>query len=94
VPATSAAFSKGIFAAATNRTNQRNKAGGMCHLSVNLSLDVCDHTVRKELLSRINPIYYGRSFCKTHDHYSYLQFVQINTKGKLFSKYIKSSRFD
>jgi len=29
VPATSAAFSKGIFAAASNSTNQANKAGGM-----------------------------------------------------------------
>jgi hypothetical protein len=31
VPATSAASSKGIFAAATNSTNQTNKAGGTCH---------------------------------------------------------------
>jgi hypothetical protein len=34
VPATIAAFSKGIFGAATYSTNQRNKAGGTCHLSV------------------------------------------------------------
>jgi hypothetical protein len=31
VPATSTAFSKGIIAAATNSTNQRNKAGSACH---------------------------------------------------------------
>jgi hypothetical protein len=31
VPATSAALSKGIFAAATNGTNQTNKADSMCH---------------------------------------------------------------
>ncbi len=31
VPSTSAAFSKGIFAAATNSTNQTNKAGWTCH---------------------------------------------------------------
>jgi hypothetical protein len=30
VPATSAASSKGIFAVATNITNQTNKAGGTC----------------------------------------------------------------
>ncbi len=31
VPATSTASSKGIIAAATNSTNQTNKAGGSCH---------------------------------------------------------------
>jgi hypothetical protein len=31
VPATSACSSKGIFEAATNSTNQTNKAGSMCH---------------------------------------------------------------
>jgi hypothetical protein len=31
VPATNAAFSKGIFVAATNSTNQTNKAGSTCH---------------------------------------------------------------
>jgi hypothetical protein len=34
-PATSAYSSKGIFAVATNSTNQKNKACGTCHLSVN-----------------------------------------------------------
>ncbi len=29
--ATTATSSKGIFATATNRTNQTNKAGSMCH---------------------------------------------------------------
>ncbi len=37
VPATSAAFSKGIFVAATISTNKRNKAGSSCHQSVYLS---------------------------------------------------------
>ncbi len=37
VPATSTAYSKGIFAAATNSTNQTNKEGSMCHSSVYLS---------------------------------------------------------
>ncbi len=32
VPSTSSASSEGIFAAATNSTNQTNKAGSMCHL--------------------------------------------------------------
>jgi hypothetical protein len=36
VPATSAAFSRGIFAAATNSTNQTNKAGRTCHWAVYL----------------------------------------------------------
>jgi hypothetical protein len=40
VPATSAAFSKGIFGAATDSTNQRNKGGGTWHYSVNQYLDV------------------------------------------------------
>jgi len=31
VPTISAASSKGIFASATNRTNQTNKAGSTCH---------------------------------------------------------------
>jgi hypothetical protein len=31
VLATSAGFSKGIFVAATNSTNQTNKADGACH---------------------------------------------------------------
>jgi len=34
VPATSASSSNGIFAAATNRVNQMNKAGSTCHWSV------------------------------------------------------------
>jgi len=34
VPATSAAFSNGIFVVATNSTNQTNMAGGTCHKSV------------------------------------------------------------
>ncbi len=45
--ASSTAFSKGIFAAATNSTNQRNKAGSMqmtlvntCYLSLYFSLDI------------------------------------------------------
>jgi hypothetical protein len=37
VSATSAAFSKGIFAAATNSSNQANKAGCTCHKSDYLS---------------------------------------------------------
>jgi hypothetical protein len=36
VPAASAAFSKAILATATNSTNQKNKAGDMCHQSVYL----------------------------------------------------------
>ncbi len=31
VPATNAASSKGVFAAATNSTNKANKAGSACH---------------------------------------------------------------
>jgi len=31
VPATSTTYSKGIFSAAINNTNQTNNAGGMCH---------------------------------------------------------------
>jgi hypothetical protein len=37
--ATSAAFSKGIFASETNNTNQINKAGNICYYSFYLSLD-------------------------------------------------------
>jgi hypothetical protein len=47
VLASSTAFSKGIFAAATNSANQRNKAGSMqmtlvstCYLSLYFSLDI------------------------------------------------------
>ncbi len=36
-PASSAASSKGIFAAATNSAKQTNKAGGTCHQAVYLS---------------------------------------------------------
>jgi len=31
--------------------------------------------VGKEFLSRINQIYYWRLFCKTHEHYNYLQLI-------------------
>jgi hypothetical protein len=40
VPATTATSSKAFFAAATNSTKEMNKAGGMSHLSVYLTLDV------------------------------------------------------
>jgi hypothetical protein len=38
---------------------------------------------RKELLSRINQIYYWRLLCETHEPYKYLQLINFNTIGAM-----------
>jgi hypothetical protein len=40
-------------------------------------------------LSRINQIHYWRSFCKRHEHYNYLQIIQIMKLETYLQKIIK-----
>jgi hypothetical protein len=49
---------------------------------------------RKELLSRINWIYYWRSFCRTRECYNYLQLIKFNKINTKLQKIIKRSKLD
>jgi hypothetical protein len=62
-----------------------------CHLLIKLYfkwtiVQRCLRNIRKELLSRINRIYYLRSFYTTHEHYNYLQLIKTE---KYLQKIIK-----
>jgi hypothetical protein len=66
----------------------------VCQFSVNYEsvmfyiIQAMEAIVRKSL-SRINQIYYRKSFCKTLEHYNYLQLSKnniINRNWKLFTK--------
>jgi hypothetical protein len=45
--------------------------------------------VGKELFSRLNQIYYWKSFRKTHENYNYLQLTLVNKTGNFSQKIIK-----
>jgi hypothetical protein len=57
---------------------------------LNLNSFRCGRTVvRKDLLSRINQIYYWGSFFTTHEHYNYLQLINLIKAENYFQKIIK-----
>jgi hypothetical protein len=43
-------------------------------------------TVRKELLSSVNQNFNEDHFVKKHELYNYIQLIQSNKNGKLFTK--------
>jgi hypothetical protein len=46
-------------------------SGSIVVRALNLFKDYGVGSIRKELLSRLNQMYYRRSFCKTNEHYNY-----------------------
>ncbi len=40
-------------------------------------------------MSKINRVYYWRSFCTTHEHYNYLQLIKLIIMESINNRYLR-----